>query len=50
MSEPTLVCDECGQDFGRRSEIEEHLVYNHEVLDRFISVDDPVATRKRGEA
>lgn len=40
MSDPWYVCDICGQDFGVKDELEEHLVYNHDALNRHITVRD----------
>lgn len=43
MTDPevTYECNECSQEFGKRQEIEEHLVEVHDIFDRFITVDDP---------
>lgn len=34
-------CDVCGQDFGEQREAEEHVIYNHDVVEDRINVTDP---------
>lgn len=46
--ESRFVCEECGQGFVEKSEAEEHLVYNHEVFDRYITVEDPANAEPGG--
>lgn len=48
MSDESFECGLCGNEFDLRDEIEEHLVYNHEVLDRRIIVHDPENAEPEG--
>lgn len=48
MSDQWYICGLCKQEFAWREEIEEHLVYNHEVLERRIIVHDPENAESQG--
>lgn len=49
QADVTYICDLCHAEFSFHDECEEHLSYNHDLFDRFMTVDNPQDTEPETE-